>query len=120
VQCGLCRVTCPENVISLVPRYNFDKSALSPVILNEEEPFECTKCGKPFGSKSAIDKVIGILAGKNPMFQSSEQLALLKMCETCRVVTMAENEKDPMAMGTVPRTLTAADIIEDEDEPTRH
>jgi len=120
VQCGLCRVTCPEKVISLVPRYNFDKAALSPIVLNEEEPFECSKCGKPFGSKSSIEKVIGILAGKNPMFQTSDQLALLKMCENCRVITMAENEKDPMAMGTVPRTLTAADYIDDDDEPTRH
>ena len=120
VQCGLCRTTCPENSISLKPCYNFDKSALSPVVLNEEEPFECTKCGKPFGSKSAIDKVIGILAGNNPMFQTSDQLALLKMCENCRVITMAETDKDPMTLGTVPRTLTAADITEDDDEPTRH
>ena len=120
VQCGLCRAVCPENVISLAARYNFNKSALSPVILNQEEPFECTKCGKPFGSKSAIDKVIGILAGNNPMFQTSSQLALLKMCETCRVITMAESDKDPMAMGIVPKTLTAADITPEDDEPTRH
>ena len=120
VQCGLCQATCPENVISLKPRYNFDKSALSPVVLNEEEPFECTKCGKPFGSKSAIDKVIGILAGKNPMFQTSDQLALLKMCENCRVITMTETQKDPMTFGTVPKTLTAADITPEDDEPTTH
>jgi len=121
VQCGLCRSTCPENAISLTPQFNFDKSALSPVVLNTDEPLECTRCGKPFGSKSAIDKVKGILAGKNPMFQTSEQLALLKMCDDCRVMAMSETEKDPMAFGTVPKTLTADDFLpEDDDEPTRH
>ncbi len=120
VQCGLCRVTCPENAISLQPRYNFDKSALSPIVLNEDEPLECIKCGKPFGSKSAVNKVISILEGKNPMFQTSEQVSLIKMCDNCRVITMAENQSDPMAMGTVPRTLTAADILPEDEEPTKH
>lgn len=120
VQCGLCKATCPENAITLTARYNFDKSALSPVVLNAEEPLECSRCGKPFGSKAAIDKVIGILAGKNPMFQTSQQLDMLKMCENCRVIAMAETEKDPMTLGTVPKTLTAGDVLPEDDEPTKH
>ncbi len=121
LQCGLCRSTCPENAITLVPQFNFDKSALSPVVLNADEPLDCTRCGKAFGSKAAIDKVIGILAGKNPMFQTSQQLSLLKMCDNCRVIAMGEAEKDPMAFGTVPRPMTADDFLpEDDDEPTRH
>ena len=120
VQCGLCRTTCPENAISLNAQYNFDKSAMEPVILNYEQPFECTKCGKPFGSKSAIEKVIGILQGKNPMFQTSEQLSLLKMCDNCRVEKMAESTSDPMTFGTVPTTMTADDILPEDEEPTKH
>lgn len=120
VQCGLCKTTCPENAISMKAQFNFDKSALSPEILNTEEPLDCTRCGKPFGSKSAIEKVIGILQGKNPMFQTSEQMALLKMCENCRVIAMAETEKDPMTFGTVPRVMTATDISPEDDEPTKH
>lgn len=120
VQCGLCKTTCPENAITLQPQYNFNKSALSPVILNHEEPLECSECGKPFGSKSAIEKVISILQGKNPMFQTSQQLAMLKMCENCRVTAMTEAAKDPMTFGTVPKTLTAADILPEDEEPTRH
>ncbi|MGI9372995.1 MAG: 4Fe-4S binding protein, partial [Hyphomicrobiales bacterium] len=57
VQCGLCRSTCPENVITLEPRYNFTASAISPTVLNEEEPFECISCGKPFGSRSTIERI---------------------------------------------------------------
>jgi len=120
VQCGLCRITCPENAISLQPQYNFDKSALQPVILHEDEPLECTECGKPFGSKAAVEKVIGILEGKNPMFQNPEQLALLKMCDSCRVIALAQHQSDPMTLGTVPKTLTAEDILPEDDEPTRH
>ncbi|MGI9414702.1 MAG: 4Fe-4S binding protein, partial [Hyphomicrobiales bacterium] len=41
VQCGLCRNTCPESVIRLEPRLDLTPAALSPVVLNEEEPFEC-------------------------------------------------------------------------------
>ena len=120
VQCGLCQSTCPENAISLSPRYNFDKSAIVPVVLNHEEPFECIKCAKPFGSKSAIEKVIGILEGKNAMFQTSQQLDLIRMCDNCRVVTLAENQQDPMTLGTVPKTMTADDIFPEDEEPTKH
>jgi len=120
VQCGLCKVSCPENAISLKARYNFDKSALSPVVLNSEEPLECTRCGTPFGSKSAVEKVISILRGKNPMFKTSGQLAMLKMCDNCRVIAMAETEKDPMTFGTVPKTLMADDIVPEDEEPTKH
>ncbi|MDH3580672.1 MAG: 4Fe-4S binding protein, partial [Hyphomicrobiales bacterium] len=69
VQCGLCRVTCPESVISLEPRYNFSSGAMTPEVLNEEEPFECIRCGKPFGAKSTVERVIGELQGKHWMFQ---------------------------------------------------
>lgn len=120
VQCGLCQTTCPENAITLTAQYNFEPSALSPMVLNTEEPLECTECGKPFGSKAAIEKVIGILKDKNPMFQTSQQLALLKMCENCRVIVMSQNEKDPMTFGTVPKVMTADDYTEEDENPTKH
>ncbi|MCP4074133.1 MAG: 4Fe-4S dicluster domain-containing protein [Hyphomicrobiales bacterium] len=120
LQCGLCRNSCPEKAISLKARYNFDNSAMVPVVLNSEEPLECTECGKPFGSRPAIEKVIDILQGNNPMFQTSKQLAMLKMCETCRVMEMAKLRDDPMKLGTVPRVMTADDISPEDEEPTRH
>ncbi|MCP4320168.1 MAG: 4Fe-4S dicluster domain-containing protein [Hyphomicrobiales bacterium] len=120
VQCTLCQATCPEKAISLESRYNFNNSALSASILNFEEPLDCIQCGKPFGSKSAIEKVIAVLAGKNAMFRTSAQLDMLKMCENCRVAAMTGSETDPMAFGTVPKTLTAKDLDPDDDDPTRH
>ncbi|MEM8743988.1 MAG: 4Fe-4S dicluster domain-containing protein, partial [Pseudomonadota bacterium] len=61
VQCGLCAATCPESVISLQPQYNFTAASLSPEVLNEDEPFECVSCGKPFGTKAAIERVTASL-----------------------------------------------------------
>ena len=50
VQCGLCASTCPEHVIKLEPRLNFGDEARQPVTIKQEEPFECIRCGKPFGT----------------------------------------------------------------------
>jgi len=116
VQCGICKSTCPETAITLEPRYNFRQEAGSPIVLNEDEPFACVRCGKPFGSKKAIDGIIAKLEGKHWMFESGKQTELLKMCDNCRVVAMAESSNDPFKMGEVPRTRTTEDYIMERDD----
>ena len=69
VQCGLCKATCPEKVISLVPQLDF-RAATATRVLKQEEPFPCIRCGKPFGVKSTIERVIAKLEGKHWMYQS--------------------------------------------------
>ena len=59
VQCGLCKATCPEKVITLKPQLDFRAATASRRVLKEEEPFHCIRCGKPFGVKSTIERVIG-------------------------------------------------------------
>lgn len=102
VQCGLCAKACPENAISLESRYLFDWEARrKPRVLNEEAPFHCIKCGKPFATQSVIGRMVEKLSGHH-MFQSEESLARLKMCGDCRVVDMfAEDLKG----GSKPRWL---------------
>lgn len=52
VQCGLCENACPENVISLEPRFNWDKQVRqSDITLHQEEAAHCLSCGKPFAPK---------------------------------------------------------------------
>ena len=85
VQCGLCRNTCPEKVITLEPRYNFSANARDAVVLHSEEPFECIRCGTPFGVKSAIERIVDQLAGKHSMFQGEGAGDVIKMCDNCRV-----------------------------------
>src|SRR5690606_19528033 len=65
VQCGLCRATCPENVITLRPQLDFRAATAGPRTLKEEEPFACIRCGKPFGVKSTIERVAAKLEGNH-------------------------------------------------------
>jgi ferredoxin len=95
VQCGLCKATCPEKVITLVPRLTFG-AATTTRVLRDEEPFHCIRCGKPFGVKSTIDRILAKLEGKHWMYQSAPQrLDLIKMCEDCRVIVVAQESFDP-------------------------
>jgi ferredoxin len=99
VQCGLCQATCPEHVITLKPQIDFDAARAPARILKEEEPFCCIRCGKPFGVKSTVDRVVAKLEGKHWMYSgSSRRLDVIKMCEDCRVVCVAEEGFDPYGM----------------------
>jgi ferredoxin len=91
VQCGLCVNTCPENAIALVPRLLIGENAKQPVTLNEAEPFNCVRCGKPFGTRQMIDNMLGKLGGHS-MFAGG--MRRLQMCGDCRVVDMMENRAE--------------------------
>src|SRR5262249_5539937 len=81
VQCGLCKATCPEKVITLRPQLDFRAATANARVLKEEEPFHCIRCNKPFGVKSTIERVAAKLEGKHWMFQNSAQrLDVIKMC----------------------------------------
>jgi ferredoxin len=110
VQCGLCKKTCPENVISLKPQISFLEAARTYQVVKEEEPFECVRCSKPFGTKSTIEKMTSKLKG-HPMFTDDKALDRLRMCEDCRVIALTENDSQPMAFGTVPIPRTTDDYL---------
>lgn len=118
VQCGLCAVTCPEKVITLEPRYDFTSAALTPSVLNSEDPFLCVRCNKPFGTKASIGRVVERLKG-HAMFQSEQQLRLIQMCDTCRIETLAEQGGDPFAGAARPKVRTTEDYVAAEAEAKR-
>ncbi len=89
VQCGLCVSTCPENAITLVPRLLLGGKAKEAVTLNEAEPFNCVRCGKPFGTRQMVENMMGKL-GAHSMFAGGTRR--LQMCGDCRVVDMMENK----------------------------
>ena len=98
------------------PRYSFSPEALSPSILHEEEPFECIKCGKPFGTKSTIERIVGQLAGKHDMFADEDSVSLIKMCDDCRIIHQASSANDPFAMGGgQPRVVRTEDYLEERE-----
>jgi ferredoxin len=112
VQCGLCKATCPEKVISLVPRIDFRAATAAPRVLKEEEPFHCIRCGKPFGVKSMIERVIAKLEGKHWMYQgAASRLDAIKMCEACRVAAVTEREFDPHGAPPRPTVRTTDDYL---------
>lgn len=102
VQCGLCRTACPEDAIALEARYLFDwEQRRRPRVLNEEEPFCCISCGKPFATQSVIGRMVEKLQGHH-MFQSEEALRRLRMCGDCRVVDLFRKDLEG---GSKPRWL---------------
>jgi len=102
VQCGLCKATCPEKVITLKPQLDFRAATTSSRVLKEEQPFCCIRCGKPFGVKSTIERVIAKLEGKHWMFKDDPgRLDAIRMCDDCRVAVISEQDFDPY--GAPPR-----------------
>ena len=94
VQCGLCEKTCPEDAIRLVPRLLFGAQAKEPATLNEAEPFNCVKCGKPFGTRRMVENMTGKL-GAHSMFAAGGALKRLQMCGDCRVIDMVGSKDEP-------------------------
>jgi ferredoxin len=117
VQCGLCKATCPEKVITLTPQIDFRAAGAPPRVLKEEEPFYCIRCNKPFGTRSTVERVTAKLEGKHWMFKgSAARLDLLKMCEDCRVIAVTEAEFDPYAAPARPKPRTTEDYLRERDE----
>lgn len=111
LQCGLCATVCPENAISLKPQMDLSDAALTQTVIHEEEPFECIDCGKPFGVKSTIDKIVAKLEGKHSMFQTGGAANLIKMCDDCRVNAQYHMQNNPMAGAERPRVRTTDDYL---------
>lgn len=118
VQCGLCVATCPEKVISLVPQLSFAEAAASPRVVKEEPPALCTRCARPFGTASSIARVKAKLAA-HWMFADAGRMAVLEMCEDCRVVAATEGGIDPYAGGERPVTKTTEDYLREAERARR-
>jgi ferredoxin len=115
IQCGLCKNTCPEKVISLEPRFNFAAEARTAQVVKEEEPFACIHCGKLFGTKSSIDRVLSQLAQKHAMFQSDRAIQTIQMCDDCRIKARFETGDDPFTLGERPRIRTTEDYLRERE-----
>lgn len=110
VQCGLCAATCPEKVITLEPRLSFSEAAASPRVVKQEEPAACPRCGKLFGTKASIARVKAKLSA-HWMFGDPKRLALLELCEDCRIAEATTGGIDPYAGAERPVTKTTDDYL---------
>ena len=112
IQCGICANTCPESAITLSPQLNLDKSVLSARPLHGEEPFACVECGREFGVKSTIERIIEKLNGKHWMYTGSDNFKLIQMCDDCRINAQYHDDNAPMKMGNRPRPRTTDDYLD--------
>ena len=116
VQCGLCQATCPEKVISLKPQIDFRSVTADKRVIKQEEPYVCIRCGKPFGVKSSVERVIASLEGKHWMYKNSKKrLDVIRMCSDCRVGAMAEENFDPFAGPARPTVRTTEDYLRERE-----
>jgi ferredoxin len=120
VQCGLCVATCPEKVIKLKPQIDFRAATAMSRVIKQEEPYPFIRCGKPFGVKSSVERVVAKLEGKHWMFKDNKKrLDVIRMCDDCRVNAMAEEQFDPFGPQGRPPTRTTADYIREREEAER-
>ncbi len=113
VQCGLCQATCPEKVIKIEPRLDFEAWNAGVTVLKEEEPFLCIACAKPFGVKSTVERVLAKLETKHWMFSgaNAHRLDIVRMCEDCRIQKSVNEGFDPHAAPQRPPVMTTADYL---------
>lgn len=111
LQCGLCVNVCPEDAIALEPRFDPSDAALSQRVLNEEEPFACVECGKLFGVKSTVEKIVEKLSGKHSMFAEGGAARLIQMCDDCRINAQYHSESNPFMGGERPKVRTTDDYL---------
>ena len=89
VQCGLCETACPEGSISLSPRYLFNTDErMRSRTMNEDSPFHCIMCGKPFATSAMLNTMKEKLKGHSMFAKNEEAIKRLEMCEDCRVKDM--------------------------------
>ncbi len=88
VQCGLCESACPENAITRNTRFVYDADErMRSRTLNEDAPVRCISCGKPFATRAILTRMQEKLKS-HWMFQDSDAIKRLEMCEDCRVKDM--------------------------------
>ena len=112
VQCGLCSNTCPEQAITLKPQLSFGKQTLEQSTLHGEDPFDCIECGRPFGVKSTIERIIEKLEGNHWMYTDSDNTKLVKMCDDCRINAQYHDSSAPLKGPARPRVRTTDDYLD--------
>jgi ferredoxin len=120
VQCGLCKATCPEKVITLKPQLDIPATRGPARVLKQEEPFRCIRCSKPFGVKSTIDRVAATLAGRHWMYLGTDpRLDAIRMCGDCRATAAAEAAFGRSGGRPRPEVRTAEHYLREREQPTQ-
>ena len=74
----------------------------------------CVECGKAFGTRSSIERVVEKLQNRHWMFAGSagqNRTRVLMMCEDCRVQAMVGESFDPHAAPQRPQVRMSEDYF---------
>ncbi len=94
VQCGTCISVCPESALTTQQGLDLQKKFFSERLIAKTEPAQCKSCGKVYGTKKSLEKVISILSAKG-MWDKTDDL--LSYCDNCRVISLYESSKNEQA-----------------------
>ena len=106
-----CAGDLPEKVISLKPQLDFRAATAMSRIIKQEDPFECIRCGKPFGVKSSVERVLAKLEGHWMFKDSKKRPRRHQDVRDCRVVAMAAESFDPFGAPARPNVRTTDDYL---------
>jgi len=73
------------------------------------------RCGKPFGTRSSIERIVAQLAGKHPMFAEGRMAERIKMCDDCRVIDQFEAGDDPFRGPDRPKPRSTDDDLRERE-----
>ena len=107
--------------VTTLPFFGFDPAlvtpaAKAPVTIKEEAPAECLRCGKAFGTRSAIDRVVAKLGG-HWMAKDDTLARRLNLCADCRAIEQSESTLDPYAGAPRPFPRHTEEDLARDDRP---
>lgn len=88
VGCGVCVSVCPEKVLAIETAINLDENYFTPQVIAQAEAVACKSCGKVFGTRKSLERVMEILSARE-----SVNTDHFEYCSTCRVINLFETEK---------------------------
>lgn len=88
VQCGICASGCPEDAITLQPRFLIDPDKRETArILNEDEKHACPTCGTKFIGRAMLARSLQIMCTSG--FLDANAIDGLRQCPACRARLMS-------------------------------
>jgi ferredoxin len=88
VQCGSCIAICPEGALGAKPGLLLQPFFFKDQELSRAEPATCRECGKIFGTRKSLEKVLAVLTSQNKWDAKDD---LLYYCDQCRVTKLFES-----------------------------
>ncbi len=88
IGCGVCVDICPENALGFASEFTMDAHFFQRKVLAQAEPATCKACGKVYGTKKSLERVMQLLANHSHVGDS-----YFEYCADCKVARMFEKEE---------------------------